>query len=459
MSATASANRVVQPPALGPESAVEWPRRTVRTLSNGLQVVLAETHEFPKITAELFIRSGNSAVALKSPGLAGMTAAVVRTGTQSRTSRQIEETLRRMGADMGTGANADTSTISITGLSEFTSGLLDLVADLAQNAKFPAEEFERERRQRLEELRIERTTPSFLANERMRRVLFDPHPYAVIAPSEEQVQAYTREDLELYYRTYYVPSGSLLIVVGDFAAESMLATIDKIFSSWNARPPEPTPSAEPHEIHGRQVHLVHLPGSVQTDILLGNRAITRKHPDWLRLTLANSIYGGAFNSRLVMNIREQKGYTYSPRSGPHSLRQHGFFTVHAAVRNDVVAASLTEIFYELDRMRSLPVGDEELANARNYMSGVFSLGVATQDGLLGQFAGVYLDDMPEDYIETYRSRIRALTAQDVLLAARRYFDSANAQIVIVSDREQIGDQAALFGKVSLYDSRGSKITA
>jgi len=137
------------------------------------------------------------------------------------------------------------------------------------------------------------------------------------------------------------------------------------------------------------------------------------------------------------------------------LRHHGYFNVHAAVRNEVVAATLTEIFYEMDRIRSLPVSDEELSSARNYLSGVFSLGVATQDGLLGQLSTVYLDRLPEDYLETYREKIHALTADDVLAAARRHFDSANAQIVLVGDRAQIADQAALFGPVTNYDAAGN----
>ena len=197
-----------------------------------------------------------------------------------------------------------------------------------------------------------------------------------------------------------------------------------------------------------------MPGTVQTQVLTGNLAINRRDPDWYRIVLANSIYGGAFHSRLVMNIREQKGYTYSPRSGINALRQHGYFTVHAAVRNEVAAATLTEIFYEMDRMRSLPVTNEELESARSYLTGVFSLGVATQDGVLGQLSTVYLDRLPENYLETYREKIHALTADDVLVAARRHFDSANAQIVLVGDREQIADQAALFGPVTEYDAHG-----
>jgi predicted Zn-dependent peptidase len=446
-------------PPLGPERPVAWPKRTLRTLSNGMQVVLAESRAFPKISAQLFFRNGNAVVAHSNPGIAGMAATVVRTGTATRNSRQIEEDLRRMGAELGSHSGADTSAISVSGLAEFSRELLELVADLAQNASFPEDEFERERRQRFEELRIERTTPGFLANERFRRVIFGEHPYAIIAPSEEQVASYRREQLEQYYRQYYVPSDSLLVVVGDFAADAMLDQVEKIFGGWNApaAPVQIFPAPPRHS--GRKVHVVHLPGTVQTQIVLGNLGITRRDPDWYRVVLANSIYGGAFHSRLVLNIREQKGYTYSPRSGNNALREYGYFTVHAAVRNDVVAATLTEIFYEMDRMRSLPVTAEELESARNYLSGVFSLGVATQDGVLGQLSTVYLERLPEDYLETYRARIHELTAADIIAAARRHFDSKNSEIVIVGDRGQIFEQASLFGNVTEYTAQGLEVVS
>ena len=183
----------------------------------------------------------------------------------------------------------------------------------------------------------------------------------------------------------------------------------KIFGAWKAPKPEP-PNRLRRRANPAAAFSGALAGKRADASLLGNLAITRRDPDWYRLVLANSIYGGAFHSRLVMNIREQKGYTYSPRSGVNALRQHGYFTVHAAVRNEVVAATLTEMFYEMDRMRSLPVTAEELESARSYLTGVFSLGVATQDGLLGQLSTVYLERLPEDYLETYRERIRALTA-------------------------------------------------
>jgi zinc protease len=444
-------------PGLSAERAVTWPKQTKARLANGLQVILAEAHSIPKFHGELLFRSGNAAALHRGPVLADMTATVVRTGTAKRASRQIEEDLRGLGADLSTSAGADTSAIAFAGLSEFAEPLLGLVNELAREAAFPEAEFERERRQKLEEVKLERTSPGFLASERLRKVLFGAHPYGQVSASEEQVAAYKRDDLQALYREFYTPENALLLLVGDFDAQEMLKSVEKVFGAWTGKQPGASHAAAPSNPRGRQVYLVHVPGAVQTQILAGCHAITRKHPDWVKLGLTNSLYGGAFNSRLVMNIREDKGYTYSPRSGVHPLRQHGYFSVSAAVRTDVVAASLTEIFYEMDKLRSLPVPEPELADAQNYLSGVFSMGLATQDGLLSQFATVALNELPEDYLETYRQKVRALTPEDLLATARKYIDSANMQIVVVGDRTQIESQAALFGEVEVFDAQGKRI--
>jgi zinc protease len=441
-------------PALSPERAVSWPKQTKTRLSNGLEVVLAEAHSIPKFHGELFFRSGNAAVLDRGPALADMTATVVRTGTTKRASRQIEEDLRGIGADLSSSAGQDTSAIAFAGLSEFAEQLLGMVNELARDASFPAPEFERERRQKLEEIKLERTSPGFLASERLRKVLFGAHPYGQVSASEAQVAAYTREDLMAVYRNSYTPENALLLLVGDFDSQAMLKIAEKIFGVWTGKKPEAKPAPAPPNPRGRRVYLVHVPGAVQTQIIAGCPAITRKHPDWVKLGLTNSLYGGAFNSRLVMNIREDKGYTYSPRSAVHPLRQHGYFSVSAAVRNDVVGASLTEIFYEMDKLRSLPVPTAELADAQNYLSGVFSMGLATQEGLLSQLAIVALNELPTDYLETYRDKVRALTPEDLLNTARQYLDSANMQIVVVGERTQIESQAALFGPLEIYDAHG-----
>ena len=455
--ATRAVEVAVGVPALAPERPVTWPKRTRARLSNGLEVILAEAHSIPKFHGELFFRSGNATVVHRAPGLAEMTAIVARTGTARRLSRQIEEDLRRAGADLSSSAGADTSEIAFSGLSEFAEPLLGLVNELAREASFPQAEFERERRQKLEEVKMQRTEPDFLASERLRKVLFGAHPYAQVAPSGAQVEAYKREDLQAVYREFYTPENALLLLVGDFDSSEMLKTAENVFRKWTGKKPEVPAAAAPANPRGRRVHLVYVPGAVQTQILAGCHAISRKHPDWVKLGLTNSLYGGAFNSRLVMNIREDKGYTYSPRSGVNALRQHGYFSVSAAVRNEVVAASLTEIFYEMDKLRSLPVPEAELADAQNYLSGVFSIGLATQNGLLSQLSVVALNELPDDYLETYRQRVRGLTPQDVLATARKYLDSANMQIVVVGDRAQIGSQAALFGELEVYDAQGKRL--
>lgn len=444
-------------PSLAPERQVTWPKRTRARLSNGLDVILVESHAIPKFHGELFFRSGNAAAIDRGIGLAEMTATVVRTGTTKRASRQIEEDLRGIGADLAAYAGSDTSAISFAGLSEISEPLLEMVGELAQEAAFPEAEFERERRQKLEEVKLERTQPGFLAGEKLRQSLFGSHPYSNISPSEEQVAAYRRDELISVYREFYTPENGVLVLVGDFQPDAMLASVEKVLGGWRGKKPEARTTAAPANPRGRRIYLVHLPGAVQTQILAGCHAITRRDPDWVKLGLTNSLYGGAFNSRLVMNIREDKGYTYSPRSGVSALREYGYFSVSAAVRNDVVAASLTEIFYEMDKLRSVPVPENELADAQNYLSGIFSMGLATQNGLLSQVSVVALNELPEDYLETYRAKVRALTPQDLLETARKYLDSANMQIVVVGDRAQIESQAALFGEMEIFDAHGKRL--
>jgi len=445
-------------PALAPEREVRWPKRTKSKLANGLELILLESHTIPKFHGELYLCSGNAAASNRATALAEMAATMVRTGTAGRASREIEEHLRGLGADLSVGAGQDNSAISFVGLSDQAEPLLQLVNELAREASFPAAEFERERRQKLEEVKLERTQPGFLAGERLRKILFGSHPYALVSPTEEQVAAYTREELQSLYRDFYTPENAMLILVGDFDSAAMQKTADQVFGSWSGKKPLTTETATPPIPKGRRIHLVDFPGAVQTQILAGCHAINRKHPDWIKLGLTNSLYGGAFNSRLVMNIREDKGYTYSPRSAVHPMRQHGYFSVSAAVRNDVVAASLTEIFYEFDKLRSLPVPDSELLDAQNYLTGVFSMGLATQSGLLSQISTLALNELPDEYLETYRQRVRALRPEDVMAAARTYFDSANMQIVVVGDRKYIEPQAALFGEMQVFDTKGNPLS-
>ena len=453
-------------PPLAPERPVVWPERTEARLSCGIPVHMVERHTIPKFSIQFFVRSGAASVAPGAHAAASLAGALLRTGTSSRDEQAIasrdeqaiDDELRRIGADLSSGAGADASWIAANGLSEFSAQLINLVADVARDPAFPEGPFERERRNAIEAARLDRTSPSFLAGERFRSELFGAHPYAVVSPSEDQLAAVTRADLQAFHRAHYSPQNALLLAVGDFSPSRLVEQMESAFAGWTGSAVERPAEPEPPEHFGRHVALVHVPGAVQAQIAAGNLAITRSHPDWFRMTLANAIYGGAFHSRLVANIREQKGYTYSPRSGMTAFRRRGYFSVHAAVRNDVVAATLTEIFYELDRIRALPVTDDELADAKAYLSGVFSLGIATLGGLASQLGTLYLHDLPERYLETYREHVRAVSALEVMAAARAHFDAANMQIVMAGDADQIAGQARLFGDVRVFDAQGKLIS-
>src|SRR5271165_7152306 len=257
--ATRATEVAIAAPALTPERPVTWPKRTRAKLSNGMQVVLAEAHSIPKFHGELFFRAGEAQVSDRSVGLAELTATVLRTGTAKRTSRQIEEDLRRLGADLGATAGQDTSAISFAGLSEFAEPLLELVNELAREAAFPEAEFERERRQKLEEVKLERTSPGFLAGERLRKILFGAHPYGQVSPSEAQVAAYQRDDLQSVYNQIYTPENGLLMLVGDFDPPALLKTIEKVLGDWTGKKPTSKEPAAPPKPRGRRVYLVHNP--------------------------------------------------------------------------------------------------------------------------------------------------------------------------------------------------------
>src|SRR5258705_9645391 len=219
-------------PPLSAERQVTWPQRTTARLTSGLEVVLAESHTVPKFHGELFLRAGNAASIQRGPGLAEMTASVLRTGTAKRPSRQIEEDLRRLGADLSSHAGADNSAVAFAGLSELAEPLLQLVNELAREAAFPEPEFERERRQKLEEVKLDRTQPGFLASERLRKVLFGSHPYAQVAPTEQQVASYRRDDLLSIYRDFYTPQNALLLMRSQNRCPSTAASIAQCAGGW-----------------------------------------------------------------------------------------------------------------------------------------------------------------------------------------------------------------------------------
>jgi len=323
----------------------------------------------------------------------------------------------------------------------------------------PADEIAILKQQRLQNAIQQQGSPQFLANRQFRRALFGDHPYARTSETGATIQAIDRAKIEAFHRSHYRPNNAFLLVVGDVDPAAVMTVADKALGGW-ARGDTPRPSfpAAP-PLTGRRVYFVQRPNSVQSSISLGNLAVQRGDPRWYELTLANTIYGGAFNSRIVRNIREEKGYTYSPSSTLNGFADAGFYRFAADVRNQVTGATLGEVFKEIDKMRKEGSDGAELQGAKSYLRGIFPIQTATQSGLAAVLNTVYVFGLPKDYPETFRAKIAAVTPEQVKRAASSLLGSEQSVIVIVGDYPQVKDQLAGFTDITFLDPDGSVIAS
>ena len=447
------------PPAPGPARPLNLPKITEKKLSNGLTVVLAPLANVPKVSAILTFRAATTASDRQAhPGIAQIAASVANEGTDTRTSKQLKEELRSIGGSISLGSDTDATTMSGSSLSEFSTRLFELMSDVAQHPSFPEAEVKLAQENTIQQIRAGRADAGFLVNERFQKAVFGDHPYSFVVPDEKSISALTRADLRAFVSKFYIPNTSHLIVVGDIDVDKTFADIEKAFGSWKSgtAPPDENPPVPKRD--KRQIYFVNRPGSIQSAIYIGNVSIPRKDKDYFALRTADTIYGSSFYSRLTRNIRESKGYTYSPFSSSNTRLKTGAFLAGAFVRNEVTGPTLLEIFYELDRMRVLPVTDEELNAAKEFSTGNFSVELASQFGLAGRINTIYTYDLDKSFINDFRPKIEALTAADIQRAAARYFDTYHAAIVIVGDWDKVKDQVTPFGDVTIYDAEGNVVT-
>jgi predicted Zn-dependent peptidase len=266
-----------------------------------------------------------------------------------------------------------------------------------------------------------------------------------------------RAKLVAFHRDHYRPNNAFLLIVGAIDSDAMMAAAEKAFGGW-ARGDVPSPAyPPPPALAGRHVYFVQRPNSIQSSIAVGNIAVKRSDPRWYELTLANTIYGGAFNSRIVRNIREEKGYTYSPQSVLTGFGDAGFYRFAADVRNDVTGPTLTEVFKEIDKMRAEGSAGAELQGAKQYLRGIFPIQTATQTGLSATLNNVYVFGLPKDYPETFRAKIAAVTPEQVKSASVTLFGSENSVIAIVGDYANVKDQLAGYKNITFLDADGQTI--
>ena len=438
--------RKASPPAPGAPKGFQLPTPTRFTLPNGMKATLVPWGSTPKVTVELSIAAGNAHETAEQVWLADLAAALMREGTATRTGTQISEEAAQMGGALEISVGADTTEIATDVLSEFGPKAVALVADVARTPKFPESELARLKADKLRQLSIAKSTPQQLALEKFRSILYAGHAYGRLFPAESALSGYTLAQVRDFYARNFGAARAHVYVVGRFTPADMEKAIRDAFSGWAAGPaPVLTP---PHPRSVRCVHLVDRPDAVQSTLIVGVPVIDPSQPDYVPLVVTNTLLGGYFSSRMTSNLREQKGYTYSPFSQLSSRRRDTYWAQNADVTTAVTGPSLKEIFLEIDRLQAEPPTEAELQSVKNYAAGTFVLLNSTRGGIINQLQFVELHGLPETYLRDYVQRVNAVTPAIVQQMAQKYISDDKATIVVVGDRKTIEEQIKPYGPLS-----------
>ncbi|MEX1246661.1 MAG: pitrilysin family protein [Thermoanaerobaculia bacterium] len=433
------------PPAPAQPKGFSVPAPKTFTLDNGLAVTLVPYGTVPKVTVRLAVLTGNVDEKAGEVWLADLTGDMLSEGTATKTAPQIAEAVARMGGSLDIAVGENRTEIGGDVLAEFGPEMVALVADVARNPKFPESELSRLKGDRARQLSIAKSQPQPLAQEKFRAVLYGDHPYGRLFPTEAMLSGYTIAQVRDFYARNFGAARSHVYVVGRFDGPAMEAAIRKAFGDWKAgNKPALSPPAPKSE---RAVYLIDRPDAPQSTISMGMPVIDPSNADWDKLNLTNVLLGGSFASRITSNIREQKGYTYSPQGQLSSRYRDAYWVELADVTTASTGPAIKEIFGEVDRLQAEPPTEKELKGFQNYRAGVFVLQNSSRPGIIGQLEFVDLHGLPADYLNGYVKRIYAVTPQDVQQMAQKYIQDDKATIVIVGDRKIIGEQVKVFGPV------------
>jgi len=442
-----------KPPQTPPLPPFHLPAVHETKLSNGLSVVLLEDARFPLVTVRLAFEAGSRFDPPELPGLAEAAGSLLNEGTKRRTSRQLAEEGTSIGGSIGVTTSADSLMIAGSSLSEHSTRLLDLLADVARNSTFPSDEVKLYQQNRKQRLLEQRSQPQYLVQEKMDEILFGANPYGHTNPTPESIDKLDIPALVKFRDTYLVPNNAVLIVLGKLPARAaLLKQLQQQFGDWQQHPIPATKMA-PIPAPSKSLTLVDRPGSVQTNVQVGHLAVPRTNPDYFPMVVGNTILGGGTSSRLFNDIREKKGFAYSVYSFQAPLKDSGAFNAGMQVRNEVVEPAVTSLLGHLAAMGKEPVQPSELSNVKNYLSGVFVLRLQSQDGLASQLAIVKTMGLPIDYLENYTTRIRSVEPDKIQEAARKYIVPDSAAIVVVGDAQKIKPALEKFGKVEVVPAK------
>jgi zinc protease len=423
------------PPPDHPMGELHLPLPQEHTLPNRLTLWLIPDSRAPRVELRLIIPTAGRAFDEETMvGLAAATARLMTAGTRRRTSFQIEEEADRYGGALSVSANAETALLQAHCLSQFLPRMLDLIADVLLNPTFPQQEVEIDRANTLQRLRLQRTQPDFLADERLRKALFGTHPYHRLAPDEAALQRWQPEHLQAFHAQHYRPTGATLIAVGDFREKQLVSLIEAHLGEWQGEPSNsklPDPPTEPAE---KGDHHVLREGSVQSHLMLGTLVPPRGAPDSLELMLGVNLLGGGTNSRLFRTVREQYGYAYSVGASVDYYRRVGAFVAHAQTATENTRDALCQIQHEIRRLTEEPMSPQELQATKNYLVGRHMLGWITLGGIADRFVQSVVHRLPMDYWHRYPEMVQSIPAEAVQRACASYLLPHRMSVVVVGER-------------------------
>jgi predicted Zn-dependent peptidase len=433
-------------PAYGTTKPLAAPHVTEVKLDNGMSIWLVPQSGFPKVSFTLVVRGGYTADPKDRPGFADLLAAVVAQGTSNRSAKQVAEDLAVAGGDLSADGTPDSLVLQVAVLSGKAEAALGVLADVMQHATFSDQEVAIAKNNLASSLKATEADPSFLARRALYRALFGQHPYAVTTPTEDSIAKTTAADLRSQYAARFHPDRTLLIAVGDFAESPLTSAIRASFGSWKSTTTAaPIETAKPAPVVSKTIDYVPRADSVQTTLYLGTLGPTRSADDYAAARVGMALYGGMFGSRLTNNIREDKGYTYSPGARITLNREAGILATRADVRNEVTGASFNEIAYELNRMATTAPEQEEIDRAKRFVLGTLALSLQSQAGLARELANLWIDSLPPQELAQQVQKIEKVTAQDVEAAGRKYFPAGRMTVVAVGEEKVIKNELAPFG--------------
>lgn len=417
-----------------------------KTLANGLEVWVVPRDGLPRVDAVLAVRgAGLAADAADASGFAGLLAGLLSEGTQKRSSREIAETAQGLGGSVGASAGADGISVYGNALASRAPRMLELLAEIARMPSFPENEVRLAQANATQGLKAQEAQPGFRAERALAQAVYGEHPYARTSLSEGGIAALTPAALKAAHAARFRPDRALLVVAGRIGAAEAFRAAEAAFGDWRAEGPA-LPEAQPAPRTAAPAFvLLDRPGSVQSAIRLGRPAIAATDADYIPLQLAGTVLGGSFSSRLMQNLREDKGYTYGARGGLNALRAGGRVTAAADVRNEVTGAALKEFVGELSRMGDEPVPAQELEDTKRYVAGGYLINNQMQGAVASTLAGNWLAGLPAEFLAAYVPKIRAVDATQVQAAARRYFDPKGMSIIVVGDPKAVAAQLEPYG--------------